>query len=117
MDSSNPDGDARALSDDWVEGYPWSVFFPGLPEERAKKILGLVEKHDLSRGGALVDPRESLSIHIDRVTAEWLRLALSEESAPVHSLSFDSDDLEIVTPTRAREEMRGFVEDLDEFLA
>jgi hypothetical protein len=106
----NP-SDGRAP--DWANP-PWGLLFPGLSEDRAKKILNLVEEAGLSYGGEIQSPSWHLSLGLDRVTTQWLRAALSDRESLV--LDAAGLALESITPTEARQRLEGLIEDLDEFL-
>lgn len=102
------------LAPDWSDP-PWDLLFPGLSEERATKILRLAEEAQLSYGGEVLSPRWHLSLGLDRVTAQWLRAALSTHDSLV--LNPAGTALEWISPAVARERVEVVIEDLDEFLA
>jgi hypothetical protein len=93
---------------------PWILAFHGLSESRAGRILELAEREGIAYGASLFPPRDWFELTFDRVTAEWLRAALSEDDSVVTALSGDS--LISVTPHEARQGMEGIIADLDEFL-
>lgn len=99
---------------DWSDP-PWGLLFPGLSKKRAKRILKLAEKEGISYGGEVTGPKWQLALGLDRITAQWLRAALSEEEETV-VLNPSGTELERISPTEARLRMAVLVEELDEFL-
>ena len=101
------------MAPDWSDP-PWDLLFPGLSEQRAERILKLVEEAELSFGGEVLSPKWRLSLGLDRVTSQWLRAALSTHDSLV--LNPAGTALEWIGPDVARERLEGLIEDIDEFL-
>jgi len=99
---------------DWADP-PWGLLFPGLSQERASGILKLAESAGLSYGGETQDPRWTLSLGLDRTTAQWLRAALAGQPSVVVNSS--GTGTETVTPADALSRLDALIELLDEFLS
>lgn len=102
------------MAPDWADP-PWELFLPGLSEDRARKILNLIEEAGLSFGGEVFDPRWHFSIGGDRATAQYLKAAMSGHDSRV--INFADTAMEWVLPAEARERVDAITELLDEFLA
>lgn len=90
------------------------LFLPGLSEDRARRILDIAEEAQLSIGGIVHSPAEVLSLLMDRMTAQWLRAALTDGSSVVVAL--DGRRMTEITAADALGGLSGLIdEDIAEF--
>jgi hypothetical protein len=82
----------------------WSVDLPGLSQAQAVEMISAAERAGLPSGGAAIDPREFLTMHLDRRTVEDLHHALTSDLVTLPSAS---EELSIIL---------GFAEILKEWL-
>lgn len=55
----------------------WAVDLPGLSRPQAEELLGIAQQAGMSYGGTTVDPREFLTLHLDRDTVLTILWALN----------------------------------------
>jgi len=115
VDDEQAEGASRwfDLAPDWAEEN-WVLFLPGLSEDRAKRILQLIRDAGLAYGAEILSPDVSAEFLLDRVTALWLRAALSSNSSVVVDLGGRS--MVEITPAEARQGLEALVSYLDEFI-
>jgi hypothetical protein len=71
----------------------WSVDLPGLSQAQAVEIISAAERAGLPSGGTAIDPREVLTVHLDRRTVESLHHVLTSNLVSFPSVS---EELSIV---------------------
>jgi hypothetical protein len=116
MTDENPNGMDETLGDfapDFSED-PFTLFFPGLTEDRAHRILELAESAGISYRGEVMSPRWNLQFGLDRATAQLLRAALSKGRSTV--VTHSGAAVEKITPRQAIARLETLIEDIDFFL-
>lgn len=88
------------------------LFFPAHSKKRAKRLLKLAMEPGICEEGEVLGPKWRLKLGLDRATAQWLRVALSEQE----SIVYYGGALVTMGPAEARSQLHGLVEVLDEFL-
>lgn len=63
----------------------WSVDLPGLDRSSAESLVRYAADAGMSDAGAAVDPREFLTLHLDKSTAIAVSAALSRTQVAEHS--------------------------------
>jgi hypothetical protein len=89
---------------------PWVLVLPRLSRGQAEQLLALAEGCGISYGASLLDPREFLTLYLDKTTARWLANGLAEET-----LDITSDDGG-TSPSEARTHLANVGRECVEFL-